>query len=155
MTDKTFFSDDEWKLLAQTPLFVTMAVRRGGRARSHLGDQGGRGERQAPGATRVTVGPRPSSSPRSRTTPRATTPGTTPRSTGARRPPTPSTKRSTQLARAAAVLAKLPLDEAIEVRSWLLDLAHAVAEAAKGTNPKEAATIERIRVALGGPASGS
>ena len=52
----------------------------------------------------------------------------------------------------AAVLAKLPLEEAIEVRSWLLDLAHAVAEAAKGTNPKEETTIERIRVALGGPA---
>ena len=60
-----------------------------------------------------------------------------------------------QLEQAAAVLAKLPVDEVIEVRSWLLDLAQAVAEAAKGTNPKEAATIERIRVALGGPASGS
>jgi hypothetical protein len=28
-----------------------------------------------------------------------------------------------------------------------------VAAAAKGTNPDEAATIERIRVALGGPAA--
>jgi hypothetical protein len=59
-----------------------------------------------------------------------------------------------QLANTAAVLAKLPIDEAIEVRSWLLDLANAIAEAAKGTSPKEAATIERVRVALGAPASG-
>ena len=59
-----------------------------------------------------------------------------------------------QLDVGGAVLAQLPLEEAIEVRSWLLDLADAVGEAAKGTDAEEAATIERIRVALGGPASG-
>jgi hypothetical protein len=56
-----------------------------------------------------------------------------------------------ELAPAAAAMERLPVDERIEVRSWLLDLAHAVAAAAKGTNPDEAATIERIRVALGAP----
>jgi len=57
-----------------------------------------------------------------------------------------------QLAPARAALERLPLEEAIEVRGWLLEIARAVADAAKGVNEREQAVMERIRVALGGPA---
>ena len=47
-----------------------------------------------------------------------------------------------------------PLEEAIEVRSWLVDIARAVGDASKGTSEREQATIDRIRVAVGGAATG-
>jgi hypothetical protein len=152
MTDKTFFSDDEWQTLAQAPLFVTLAVvavaehgpisviKEAAASAKLLAQPGDRGaatelvaaiahDAQGHDARHDTKENRGKS------------------------PADAVDEAVSQLAVAAGVLAKLPLEEAIEVRSWLLDLAHAIAEAAKGTNPKEAATIERIRVALGGPAS--
>jgi hypothetical protein len=45
---------------------------------------------------------------------------------------------------AAGALSKLPPDEAAQVGAWLVDIAKAVAGAAKGVNPKEQATIEQI-----------
>jgi len=59
----------------------------------------------------------------------------------------------TQLSGAAAALRRIPLEEAIEVRSWLVDIARAVADAAKGVTEREQAVIDRIRIALGGTAS--
>ena len=56
-----------------------------------------------------------------------------------------------ELEPATAAIAKLPIAEAAEVRAWLIDLANAVAAAAKGTSEKEAAVVERVRVALGAP----
>ena len=154
MTDKTFFSDDDWTTLSGAPLFVTLAVvavaehgpisvlKEAAASAKLLANPGDRGpatelvaeiahDAQSHDARHDTKEHRGSS------------------------PADAVDEAVTQLGRAAAVLAKLPIEEAIEVRGWLLDLAHAVAEAAKGTNPKEAATIERIRVALGAPASGS
>ena len=45
---------------------------------------------------------------------------------------------------AAAALKKIDPVEAAEVAAWLLDIARAVAAAAKTVNPTEQATIERI-----------
>ena len=45
---------------------------------------------------------------------------------------------------AAAALKKIDPVEAAEVAAWLLDIARAVASAAKTVNPTEQATIERI-----------
>lgn len=150
MTDKAYFTDDEWKALCEAPLFVTLAV--------------------------VTVGEH---GPISMVKEAAASPRTTarPGDHGAandliaalshdaqghearhdakqHRGKTPEQavdEAIAQLEAAGVALTRLPLDEAIEVRSWLLDIAGAVAGAAKGTNEREQATIDRIRVALGGP----
>jgi hypothetical protein len=52
------------------------------------------------------------------------------------------------LAPAAAAIAKLPPDEAGEVRAWLLEIARAVGDASKGTSDAETATVDRIRAAI-------
>lgn len=45
---------------------------------------------------------------------------------------------------AATALAKLPADEAAQVGAWLVDIAKAVAGAAKTVNPDEQAAIDKI-----------
>jgi hypothetical protein len=45
---------------------------------------------------------------------------------------------------AATALSKLPADEAAQVGAWLVDIAKAVAGAAKGVKPAEQATIDQI-----------
>ena len=55
----------------------------------------------------------------------------------------------TDLAAVAAALAKLPADEAVQVRGWLNDIAKAVAAAAKEVSPEEQQTIDRIAATLG------
>jgi len=49
---------------------------------------------------------------------------------------------------AKAALAKLPADEAQGVRDWFVDIAHAVAEAAKGVKPEEQSVIDRLQALL-------
>ena len=152
MTDKTFFSDDEWKALSEAPLYVTLAVvavaehgpismvkeaAASARAMARPGDRGAASDliaaishdAQGHEARHDTKEHRGKSLDES------------------------VDEAIAQLAPATAALAKLPLDEAVEVRSWLLDIARAIGAAAKGTNDREEATIERIRVALGGPPS--
>lgn len=46
---------------------------------------------------------------------------------------------------AKKALAKIPDDEATGVVDWFVDIAEAVAEAAKGVKPEEQETIDRIR----------
>lgn len=154
MTDKSFFSDDEWKALSEAPLYVTLAVvavaehgpismvkeaAASARAMAQPGDRGVASDliaaishdAQGHEARHDTKEHRGKSLDES------------------------VDEAIGQLAPATAALAKLPLEEAIEVRAWLLDIARAIAAASKGTSDREEATIERIRVALGGPASGS
>ena len=50
----------------------------------------------------------------------------------------------TDLRPAAAALAKLPADEASQVGAWLVDIAKAVAGAAKAVKPAEQAAIDQI-----------
>jgi hypothetical protein len=45
---------------------------------------------------------------------------------------------------AAAALAKLPADEAAGVKAWYVDIAKAIADAAKGTSDAEQQVIDRI-----------
>jgi len=52
---------------------------------------------------------------------------------------------------AAAALKKLPPDEAAQVAAWLLDIAKAVAGAAKTVNPDEQATIDKLAALFGVP----
>ena len=154
MTDKTFFSDDEWMALSESPLYVTLAVvavaehgpisviKEAAASAKLLAQPGDRG----PATELIAAIAHDAQSHDARHDAKEHR---------GKSPEQAVDEAVAQLAPATAALAKLPLEEAIEVRSWLLDLAHAVAEAAKGTNPQEATTIERIRVALGGPASGA
>jgi hypothetical protein len=150
MTDRSFFSDDEWTALSQAPLHVTMAVvavaehgpislmkeaSATAKALARPGDHGPATElivaiaheAQGHDARHAAKGDRGSS------------------------PEAVVDEALAELAPATAAIAKLPIAEAAEVRAWLIDLAHAVADAAKGTNEKEAAVVERVRVALGAP----
>jgi hypothetical protein len=55
------------------------------------------------------------------------------------------------LAPTATAINKLPPDEAAEVRAWLVDIAQAVAGAAKSTSAEEQAVIDRISGLFGTP----
>jgi|SRR5947207_14748120 len=152
MTDKTFFSADEWRALSEAPLYVTLAVlavaehgpvsvvKEAAASAKLLAVPGDRG----PANELVAAIAHDAQSHDARHDAKEHR-GTSPEQA--------VDEAIAQLAPATAALAKVPLEEAIEVRAWLLDLAHAVAEAAKGTNPNEQATIDRIRVALGGPSA--
>jgi hypothetical protein len=152
MTDKSFFSDDEWKALSEAPLFVTLAMiavaehgpismvkeaAAGARAMAQPGDRGA--------ATELIVAISHDAQGHEARHDAKEHRGKTPEQA--------VDEAVAQLAPVTAALGKLPIEEAVEVRSWLLDLARAVADAAKGTNEREQATIERIRVALGGPSA--
>ena len=153
MTDKTFFSDDEWKALSEAPLFVTMAVvavaehgpismvkeaAASARTMAQPGDRGAATELIAAIShdAQSHEARHDAKEHRGKTLDQAVD------------------EALAQLAAVPAALAKLPLEEAIEVRSWLIDIARAVADAAKGTSDREQATIDRIGVALGAPPAG-
>jgi hypothetical protein len=154
MTDKSFFSDDEWKALSEAPLYVTLAVvavaehgpisviKEAAASAKLLAQPGDRG----PATELIAAIAHDAQSHDARHDTKEHRGKSTERAVD---------EAVAQLAPATAALAKLPLEEAIEVRSWLLDLARAVAAAAKGTNPNEQVTIDRIRVALGGPPAAS
>ncbi|HEU5308865.1 MAG TPA: hypothetical protein VFW97_16185 [Acidimicrobiia bacterium] len=154
MTDRSFFSDEEWAALTQAPLHVTMAVvavaehgpialvkeaSATAKALTRPGDHGPANEliaaiaHEAEGhdARHAAKGDRGSS------------------------PDAVIDEALAELAPATAAIAKLPIAEAAEVRDWLIGLAQAVAGAAKGTSEKEQAVVERVRVALGAPPANS
>jgi hypothetical protein len=154
MTDRSFFSDEEWAALTQAPLHVTMAViavaehgpialvkeaSATAKALTRPGDHGPANEliaaiaHEAEGhdARHAAKSDRGSS------------------------PEAVIDEALAELAPATAAIAKLPIAEAAEVRDWLIDLAKAVAGAAKGTSEKEQAVVERVRVALGAPPASS
>jgi hypothetical protein len=54
---------------------------------------------------------------------------------------------------AATALRKLPSDEAAQVGRWYIDIAKAVAAAAKTITPEEQATIDKIAALFEIPAS--
>jgi hypothetical protein len=152
MTDKTFFSDDEWKALSEAPLYVTLAVvavaehgpismvKEAAASARLLAQPGERGT----AAELIAAISHDAQSHEAR--------HDTKQHRGKSLDQTVD-EAIAQLAPASAALGRLPLDEAIEVRSWLVDIAHAVADAAKGMNEREQAVVDRIRVALGGQAS--
>lgn len=152
MTDRSFFTDEEWAALTQAPLHVTVAViavaehgpialvkeaSATAKALTRPGDHGPANEliaaiaheAQGHDARHAAKGDRGSS------------------------PEQVVDEALAELAPATVAINRLPIAEAAEVRAWLIDLAGAVAGAAKGTSEKETAVIERLRVALGAPAA--
>jgi hypothetical protein len=152
MTDKASFSAEEWQALSEAPLYVTLAIvavaehgpismvkeaAASARAMARPGDRGA-----AAGLVAEIAHDAQTHEARHDAKQHL-----------AKTPDQAVDDALAQLGRATAALAKIPIEEAAEVRAWLLDIARATAEAAKGVNEREQATIERIRVALGGPAT--
>jgi hypothetical protein len=154
MTDRSFFTDAEWTALSQAPLHVTVAViavaehgpialvkeaSATAKALTRPGEHGPANEliraiaheAQGHDARHAAKGDR----------------GTSPEAV--------VDEALAELRPAVAAIDRLEIAEAAEVRAWLIDLARAVAGAAKGTSGEEAAVIERIRVTLGAPAATS
>ena len=132
MTDRSFFTDDEWAALSQAPLHVTMAV-------VAVAEHGPISLIKEASATAKSLAPpgrprsrRPSSSPPSPTRRRATTPATRPRAIAERSPDEVVDEALAELQPATAAIAKLPIAEAAEVRAWLIDLANNVAGGREG-----------------------
>ena len=150
MTDRSFFTDDEWSALTQAPLHVTMAVvavaehgpisviKEAKATAKMLAQPGDRG----PATELIAAIARDAHSHEARHAAKAEH-GSTPQAA--------VDEAIAELAPAAAALNRLPVAESAEVRGWLIDLAKAVAAAAKDTNTKEAESIERVRVVLGAP----
>ena len=147
MTDKSFFTDDEWKALSEAPLAVTLAMVAVGqhgplsmvkeaaasaRAITQPGDRGAAAEL-------IALLAHDAQSKEAR------------HDVGADKGATMEQEMAIAidlLRPAAAALTKLPPEEAAEVRAWLLDIAAAVAAASKGTSDAETEMIERIRRVL-------
>jgi hypothetical protein len=150
MADRSLFTDDEWKALTEAPLRMTLALVAVGphgpisvvkeaaasaREVAHPSEQGPAdqliaeiakeaGTREARHDVEVHRG---------------------------RSPQQVADAALTELGAAAAALQKLPPDEAAEIRAWFLDIANAVAGAAKSVTSEEQAVLDRIAGTLGAP----
>jgi hypothetical protein len=144
MTDKSAFTDEEWHALADAPLLVTMAIFAAGehgpismvkeasasaRSIAQPGDRGVAAELIAQIAAEAESKEARHDMKEHRTKDLDST----------------ITAALADLEPAAAALrAKASTMEAAEVAGWLVDIAQAVAKAAKTVNPKEQETIEKI-----------
>ena len=151
MTDKSAFSDDEWKALSEAPLRVTLAV-------IAVGEHGPISMvKEAAASARATVHPiergpadeliaqlaRDAESREARHDVKAH---------AGQSPAEIADAAIGGLAPAAAALTKLSAEEAAEVRAWLSGIAEAVAGAAKSVSTDEQAMLDRIAAALAAPA---
>ena len=149
MTDKSFFSDDEWKALSEAPLYVTLAmaavsehgpismVKEAAASAKLIAQPGDRGSATALIAAiakdaQSSEARHDAKEHRGKTFEEAVE------------------EACGQLAPAAAAIAKLPSDEADAVRGWLVDIAKGIADASKGTSDKEQAAVDRITGVLAG-----
>ena len=147
MTDKSFFTEDEWKALSEAPLAVTLAM-------VAVGQHGPISMvKEAAASAREIAKP----GDRGAASELIALLGHDAQTKEARHDVEAHKGRSMEeevdialglLAPAAAAIAKLPPEEAGEERAWLLDVAKAVGDASKGTSDEETAVIERIRAAL-------
>lgn len=152
MTDKTAFTDDEWKALSEAPLRVTLAV-------VSVAEHGPISlVKEAAASARAIARPTehgPADALIAELAKDA-------ESREARHDVKEHAGKTateivdtavSDLSAVAAALQKLTDDEAAEVRAWLKSIATAVAEAAKSTKPEEQAVIDRITAALAAPST--
>ena len=149
MTDKSAFTDDEWKTIEEAPLLISLAMVAVGqhgpismvkeasasaRALAKPGDRGTANELIAQIA-------HDAESKEAR------------HDVKTHKDKTMDAVVESSLAglttAAASLRAKLPDDEYAQVGAWLADLARAVAAASKGVSAEEQATVERIAAILG------
>jgi hypothetical protein len=151
MTDRSAFTDDEWKALTEAPLRITLAL-------VAAGEHGP-----------ISVVKEAAASARAIARPSEHGPADALIAEVAKEAESREARHDVQahhgrsmdqvvddalneLAPVAAVLGKLPQEEATQVRAWLLDIAKAVAAAAKTVTPGEQTVIDRITTTLQAPA---
>ena len=149
MTDKSAFTDDEWKTIEEAPLLISLAMVAVGqhgpismvkeasasaRALTKPGDRGSANELIAQIA-------HDAESKEAR------------HDVKTHKDKTMDAVVESSLAGVAtaaeSLRAKLPADEYAQVGGWLADLARAVASASKGVSAEEQATVEKIATILG------
>lgn len=150
MTDKTAFTDDEWKALSEAPLWITTAV-------VAVGEHGPislvkEAAASARAITEPTVhGPADQLIAELAEDAKGHEARHDTKVHGAKSMTEIADTAIAGLAPAAAALGKLTPEEASEVRAWLISIATAVAGAAKTVKPEEQAVLDRITATLGAP----
>jgi hypothetical protein len=152
MADKSVFSDDEWKAITEAPLLVALAM-------VAVGEHGPISVVKEAAASARAVAHPPAGGPAdeliAEIAPEAET-------REARHDVRQHRGKNldevvkgamADLDKAAAALRKLPADEAAQIGRWFVEIAKAVAAAAKTVTPAEQATIDSI-AALFGVATG-
>jgi hypothetical protein len=143
MTDKSVFSDAEWHAITDAPLLVTLAifvtgehgpismVKEASASARAIARPGDRGTADAL-ITEIAAVAENSEARHDMKQHRGSSVDET------------LQRALADLQPAATALAKLPADEAAQVGAWLVDIAKAVAGAAKTVNPDEEAAIDNI-----------
>jgi hypothetical protein len=152
VTDKSAFTDDEWKALSEAPLLVTLAL-------FAAGEHGPISMvKEAAAGARAVAHP-PTGGPADELIAEISRDA---QSKEARHDASQHQVASldqvveatlADLGAAATALRKLPNDEAAQVGAWFTDIARAVAAAAKTVTPEEQATIDKIAALFAIPAS--
>lgn len=143
MTDKSAFTDDEWNALTEAPLLVTAAI-------FAAGEHGPISMvKEASASARAIARPGPHGVANDLIAAIVAEADTKETRHELKEHRGPTIEAAVDgaleaLKPAAAALKKVDSVEAAEVAAWLLDIAQAVAAAAKTVNPTEQATIERI-----------
>jgi hypothetical protein len=143
VSDKSVFSDVEWHALTDAPLLITLAI-------FVTGEHGPISMvKEATASARAIARPGDRGSADALIAQIATDAETKEARRDMKEHQSASTDQTLQscladLHPAAVALEKLPADEAAQVGAWLVDIAKAVARAAKTVNPAEQAAIDQI-----------
>jgi hypothetical protein len=152
MTDKSAFTDEEWKALTEAPLLVTLAL-------FAAGEHGPISMVKEASASARTISRPPAGGPADELIAEIAkeAEGKEARH-NARQHQVANLEQVVEasladLGGAATALRKLPNDEAAQVGRWFVDIAKAVAAAAKTVTPAEQETIDKIAALFEMPSS--
>ena len=143
MTDKSAFTDDEWKAITEAPLLVTLAL-------FAVGEHGPISAVKEAAASARTIAHPPAGGPADELIAEIAQEA---RSKEARHDASQHQVANleqvaeaclTDLGGSATALRKLPNIEAAQIGGWFVDIAKEVAAAAKTVTPAEQATIDKI-----------
>jgi hypothetical protein len=152
MTDKSAFTDEEWKALTEAPLLVTLAL-------FAVGEHGPISAVKEAAASARTIAHPPAGGPADQL---AAEIAEDARGKEARHNASQHQVANldqvveaalADLGGAASALRKLPHDEAAEIGAWFVGIAKAVAAAAKTVTAEEQATIQKIETLFETPAA--
>jgi hypothetical protein len=150
VTDRSAFTDDEWAALTEAPLRITLAL-------VAVGEHGPISVlKETAASARATARPtergpaddliaqiaRAAESREARHDVKAHL---------GRQPQEVVTSALADLEPAASALGKLSAEESAEVRAWFLDIAQAVAAAAKSVTPQEQDVLTKLQALFGAP----
>jgi hypothetical protein len=152
MADRSAFTDEEWKALTEAPLRITLALVTAGphgpisvvKEAAASARELARPSEQGPADALIAAIAKDASGHEAR------------HDVETHRGQSPDQIIDAALAglgAAAAALQQLAPDEAAEIRAWFLDIAKAVAAAAKSISPDEQAVLDRIAETLDAPTS--